>query len=216
MSISNLLVPNNYDIFANQFTVNSLDIAGNLDVQGNFVSGPGKTVTLANDTVDFTGSTVNLNLAQLTDVSITGPTVNQILRYNGTKWQNNSAIASGNWTPVLTPGPSNVGTIVLQNAIFTQVGNIVICSIAYTVQLTLAGVFTVVEFDLPSDPLNNFTTNQQIIGNGTMDDTNLADPYYAAYVVSKIGIKHGLVMQPPVGFNGNPIIVNVQFQYSLI
>lgn len=231
MSISNLLVPNNYNLFAASITADSQNIDGNLSVTGDLIvdgstsinnlsTDPGSLISLTNGTITFansnvilnTATSVDLNLNQLSDVTTSSEVANQVLQWNGSAWINNNVLVSGNYNATFTAF-TNVVSVTGENTTYMRIGNIVTvyfdCSYSASAVNSPATIF----ISLPvARTAGNFTTNEQLIGCAVQ---NVSTFFRTCQVYGHIGAQEGQIQCDGPGSNSNAIIRG-SFQYSLV
>lgn len=234
MSISNILQPNNFHIYAGDFTISNLDInnlnvSGNLAVDGNTsignvaTIGPGKILLLTDGTVSFNNSnvdlnnasTLSLNLEKLSNVLISSPTNGQSLVYNGTNWINSLAgnSTSGSYIPTFT-GIQNITSFSFLKAFYTQIGNIVTTYITLQYNPTAPTVLNIFNFSLPVPRSLSFNVTSDLIGTATQVDTGDSS-MSQGYCVAQVGNQLGRYLGSPIT-SMNSFLVTMCFEYSII
>ena len=148
-------------------------------------------------------------LELLSNVSISNPTNNDILQYDGTKWvNNNSIISNGSWVPTLTNLVNLANMPTITGASFTKIGNMV-NGIIYldNVNLVLLSTPTSYDFDLPFSATS--AVINQYVGYTVTSSTTIGSTVSKITSISNTHAQHIFSN----AFSTGPFAFSVPFSY---
>lgn len=156
----------------------------------------------------------------LADISIGGPTNDQVLSYNGTKWINGTIVSalSGKYTPTVTAvnGCTNTGNF---NMPWMRVGNMVVCQWRGFFNLPANTSLFNFQVSIPPDLLiNKFSTYYQAHGTAT-SNCNSRTTIWNGFVQSIPDTQNIVCHMRCASLNTSPIAdfeIFINFSFSII
>ena len=225
MSIANLLVPNNYNLYTNNLNVGGNEIVtGDLTVDGSLTVNGGETITgnfNVNGNLNVTGNeTLGGNLTVTGNETVNGSlTVNTNLIVNGNQLPH--PINSASYIPTLTADEPTVTNLVNLFSYYYQLGNQVFgyVKFGYTDPGSLAGTQTFsVTIPVPRSVGGNFTNEAQIQGlcsEATYSGNNILSSFCGSCGAIIASQKIILAFPTVGGSSPIPVKVSLTFNYQI-